>query len=555
MASNSNELDTEFEDDMMEVSDHDFSLLGLSDDWQVGISRSEAADNYDKAGDLVENNQNNFPWEQYQKLYNPDTSKLIEEVMSEINLDKLSSCQEIFLHAIGGKKDVFCLANTGAGKTLATGVASLLLRKVFSSSDGLVIMFVPLTGILFELLDCSFVSTAAVSMSGQMFGRNDDGGRILLSEDDLLSGRFARLVMHPESLKIPQIEQILLKLKLKQQVLGAFIDEFHILQPMHWASFRPCMEEQSARVRVFLRKGAPTGFLSATATEAEVSAACENFGLKSEPVVMAESPLQKHYKFVVLKRPSDNYGFEGFLSKNEKFHSGLLQQLKVIIIDEYVRCIQNGEEPKHGIIFFRTENQLILLMNYLRQTLNISNAFSAPFVSLVASTPQVTEMVINNRKGSISLYLTTQKMLLGLNIPNLSICIFVKPMNMLHSLLQGAGRTGRPLPGIPAARPRSLVYLLANGGDVGAQVKGMSSEVRDFVGYKNGCLKVFMGKIFMSGFDQAPRDPDWCCSFCADHVGSQHGEAEAEPEPGLQSVGVKDQSDEVGQGVVQSDLL
>ena len=109
MASKSGELDTveDYEDDMMEVSDHDFSLLGLSDDWQVGISRSEAAENYNKAGVLVENNQNNFPWEQYQDLYNPDTGKLIKEVMSEINLEKLSSFQEILLHAIGGKKDVF----------------------------------------------------------------------------------------------------------------------------------------------------------------------------------------------------------------------------------------------------------------------------------------------------------------------------------------------------------------------------------------------------------------------------------------------------------------
>ena len=106
-------------------------------------------------------------------------------------------------------------------------------------------------------------------------------------------------------------------------------------------------------------------------------------------------------------------------------------------------------------------------------------------------------------------------MLLGLNIPKLDICIFVKPMNMLHSIIQGGGRTGRPLPGEPGIRTRSLVYILANGGDVGAQVKGMSEEVREFVNYKSGCLKAYMGKYFMGNFDSALRDLEWCCSFCS----------------------------------------
>ena len=38
----------------------------------------------------------------------------------------------------------------------------------------------------------------------------------------------------------------------------------------------------------------------------------------------------------------------------------------------------------------------------------------------------------------------------------------------------------------PGKRARALVYILANGGDVGAHVKGMSDEVRDFVNYKSG---------------------------------------------------------------------
>ena len=99
----------------------------------------------------------------------------------------------------------------------------------------------------------------------------------------------------------------------------------------------------------------------------------------------------------MLHRPSDNYGFEGFTDVNNKYHAGLLDQLKTIYIDEFVRCILNNQEPKHGIIFFRTENQLIFLLNYLREILGQCIASSAPFVCLLSSTPPVTELVISKR--------------------------------------------------------------------------------------------------------------------------------------------------------------
>ena len=87
-------------------------------------------------------------------------------------------------------------------------------------------------------------------------------------------------------------------------------------------------------------------------------------------------------------------------------------------------------------------------------------------------------------------------MLLGLNIPRLDICIFVKPMNMLHSIIQGGGRTGRPLPGEPGIRTRGLVYILANGGDVGAQVKGMSEEVKRVCELQEWVSEGLHGEVF-----------------------------------------------------------
>ena len=490
----------------------DFDVSEGSD--SLGITDEEALNNYESVGTLVDSDSSSVKWNDFQYLFNEEVKVLLDEVLMTMKLQKLSEFQEIFLHSVGSKKDVFAVVRTGTGKTEATGVGALLMRKVFSEPKGLIVMFVPLTGIMSELVEHGQVKTAAITMSEHMYGKSEEG-RIPVSEEDVLSGKYARLVMHPECLGVSSVEKLMLKLKQQQLVLGVFIDEFHAMQPRHWASFRPMMEDQTARLRVFLRKGAPTGALSATSTQAEVETAVQTLGLRGAPVILSESPMQSNTKFIKLKRPSDNYGFEGFTDKKENFHPGLLDQLKCILLDKYIQCIEQNIEPKHGIIFFRTENQLIKVLNYLRQTLSVSNVRDAPFVSLVGSTPEVTEMVIRKRAGSISLFLTTQKMLMGLNIPNIEICIFIKPMNMLHSLVQGAGRAGRPLLGQPGKRAKTLVYILANGGDVGAQVKGMSEEVRGFVNHKTGCLKAFMGEYFIGHWDNNQNKAGWCCSFCS----------------------------------------
>ena len=86
-------------------------------------------------------------------------------------------------------------------------------------------------------------------------------------------------------------------------------------------------------------------------------------------------------------------------------------------------------------------------------------------------------------------------------------------MNMLHALVQGAGRTGRPLPGEPGIRRRAVVYVLASGGDVGAQVKGMSEEVREFIKHDVGCLRILLAS-YLLGSSESRKD-DWYCSFCS----------------------------------------
>ena len=99
---------------------------------------------------------------------------------------QLSDFQEIFLHSIVSRTDTFAVVSTGVGKTVATGIAALLLREVFKEPLGLVVMFIPLSGILDELVENDKILTAGVNMKGMIYGKNDCG-RVTLKEERKIS--------------------------------------------------------------------------------------------------------------------------------------------------------------------------------------------------------------------------------------------------------------------------------------------------------------------------------------------------------------------------------
>ena len=226
-----------------------------SNDDGVGITAEEAADNYRMAGTRVDCDKSSITWEGFKNLFNPEVETSIVQVKSEAQITyTLTEFQEIFLHSIGSKKDTFAIVNTGAGKTEVTGIAALVLRHIFEEPSGLIVIVIPLSGIMDELVEDNKVKTAAVSMNGKLYSKNGEA-QVKVTEEDILDGKYSRLVMHPEALKNSNVEKLMLKLKQQQRILGIFVDEFHVMLPKHWASFRPGMEEQTARLRAFLRKG------------------------------------------------------------------------------------------------------------------------------------------------------------------------------------------------------------------------------------------------------------------------------------------------------------
>ena len=115
---------------------------------------------------------------------------------------------------------------------------------------------------------------------------------------------------------------------------------------------------------------------------------------------------------------------------------------------------------------------MIEIFNFLKEALPFyDTAIDCPFVMQSSSVGPITQAFIDQRTD-ISLYISTSKMLMGINISNISVVIFLRPLNMLHMLVQGAGRGGRKQGDNSGLRNKVVAYLLWNNSDISNNVKG-----------------------------------------------------------------------------------
>ena len=118
--------------------------------------------------------------------------------------------------------------------------------------------------------------------------------------------------------------------------------------------------------------------------------------------------------------------------------------------------------------------QLLAVFNFLREALpDYKTASESPFVQLSSSDAPLTEKTINERQD-ISLFISTSKMLMGVSVPGISVIIFLRPLNMLHYILQGGGRGGRRTGCNDGLRQKVVVYILWNKSDIANNVQGMT---------------------------------------------------------------------------------
>ena len=276
------------------------------------------------------------------------------------------------------------------------------------------------------------------------------------------------------------------------------------------------MMKSSTGLRVYGVKGCPSIAMTATASNDEVKEVISALGLRTPPVILTSSPIQAHIKFSVLRRPASNHGIDGSTTKDGVWSPGLMDLLMRIYLRSYIEDLENGKEPKRCIIFSRGINILADIHHRLMEMTNYRyrDCRDSPFVINHSSLLPVSVKVIAERSSEISLYLSSNKMLLGIDIPNIDVIIFVRPYDQVSALIQGGGRGGRKL--ASGKRRKVQVYQLYNAQDLGAQNKAMSNMMRNICRSKE-CTRSLLKNYFVGcddGTDFENVDPSHCCHNC-----------------------------------------
>ena len=503
---NDEEYDTDDRDSIAETENLD-----------LGISKEISKYLFDQAGDLIEEDAEEISLLANKHLLNDSVGLIISEVLYENPLPfKLQQFQLLTLHCIGSLKNVVLISPTGSGKMILAYLSILVLEKVFKVEKGVGLGSQPLSALMEEKVKTSMIPTGLISMKGELKHSSDDGVTTTSRPiEKFKNGEIKCILGHPESWLSATAKDILTSLQSQGRIIFTFVDEFQMNLSNHWgAEFRPYMKTLPGQLRASAVKGAPVLAMSATSTKVEVEELKSILGLRNNTVVLQASPVQSQHMSVKIKRPANiygSYGLEGGES-GELEKPGTVQLLDRICLDDYVKCLRSGEQPKKTIIFFRKEDDIPDIYDELCERLPefCQNPETIPWVQNHSGIGPVTAESIRKRRDSISLYLTTSVMLLGLDFTDIDIIIMVRPFNSCHYLLQAAGRGGRKMEN--GLRKKVLFYLLYNNSDISRNVPGLSQDMREFC-KSDGCLKEFLNKVF--GFmSKSKSKSDWCCSNC-----------------------------------------
>ena len=123
------------------------------------------------------------------------------------------------------------------------------------------------------------------------------------------------------------------------------------------------------------------------------------------------------------------------------------------------------------------------------------------------------ETVLQRRMkaGDIMLFLTTSRLLLGVNIPGVNLIVMVRPPSKEHALVQACGRAGRLKEN--GLRETSMIVCLYNSQDLSE--KSISPGVKELCNNKDTCLKQILRQVFVGDYAaSANTSSAWCCSNC-----------------------------------------
>ena len=181
---------------------------------------------------------------------------------------------------------------------------------------------------------------------------------------------------------------------------------------------------------------------TATATLKEVNVLRKSMGTRKNSLMeIKECSIMPNQVIWVLKRPSSKIGLLGEnvpRKGREKPREGDLGLLRKIILNKVVEYIKLGRpmEIKKTIIFFRKAEDMMWIFSWLSMETGMRHCDSALFVMVHSKNSQSDDSVMEAREPLIRLYLTTNKLLMGVDLEEVHMVVIVRPPNMLHSIVQ-----------------------------------------------------------------------------------------------------------------------
>ena len=293
------------------------------------------------------------------------------------------------------------------------------------------------------------------------------------------------------------------------KTIFVFIDEVHKSLYNHWGGqFRRDMLTVPASIRAQTvdPTNIPVLAMSATLTPEESKEVEKELCIDSERVVrISACPLQPNMKLMNIIR-NNTFGDEidGVVTQE-----GDLQMLQMLFLSKFEECLVNNDFTsfKKTMVFVKNLNDAISINNYLCTKYSYIPIESRAWIMNHSKIQNVSSnnFAMRSENESIHLYLTTNTMLMGLNIPRVRIVVMLGPLSMLADLLQALGRASRRE---EEGRAKCVLYTCYNNRDL---VHHVSPSVVDFC-KSVSCLKQFCNNYF--GWPGAPSGGDWCCSLC-----------------------------------------
>lgn len=393
--------------------------------------------------------------DRHPEAFSSESELALHQVLEELELNfALSAFQQFCVNALLNKVDVVGIMPTGSGKSLVFYLYSLAIRKLPPGfrgipegirRGGIVVVSMPLSMIIQAQISNPYgVKVATLNMAAEVAGTAftavgnpslaGEGGQI--PESELINSvDYHLLFLHPESADHDRGRKLLRNLKGKDKVAALLVDEVHLGLSNHWESFRPGMLTKVMSLKAYLVDGAPLAVFSATLTHGEVKSVKKYAGRKKPMAVVAVGPMLNNTKICVLKRPPSQIPFLGKDDVSGRDVPGLLALLKRLVLNKFVAAASAGSPFHHfkkTIIFFRSMRDMLKVNGWLISQLGGGRFDSSLFCMNHSNVSKSGQAVIRARLDSYLLFLTTSRMLLGLDVAGIKQVIMASGMNKVN---------------------------------------------------------------------------------------------------------------------------